>query len=273
MRTPRTYTRRDALGIGAFGIAAIAGFALGGCASAGAASDASDGILEQSTLTIVSDLTYPPMVVEEGTDDAGFGVGVCDALGEEMGLTVVPEERATREEVYQVVSAGEADLGAATFEPGGLPEGLTAANALVACNLSVVMRSGATLVEEVGQLTRSDLRIFVQDRPAPRAWAEANLEEGGYELSSDDESLFRSLRSSAEDVAIVEQTVALYYIGTTYTMLTEAMDIDTGWVYGFFTREGATELRDSVNAAVDELRESGRLGSLEARWLGARLSE
>ncbi len=86
--------------------ALLAALALTSCASGPGASDSSQ---ESSTLSVGSDLTYPPYAYLDGDTPAGFDAEIMQALADQLGVTL--DWKDTRfEQLITGVNANQFDV-------------------------------------------------------------------------------------------------------------------------------------------------------------------
>lgn len=230
--------------------------------------------LEDGTLTIGSDIAYPPIeFLEEGTDNAvGMDIDIANAMAEKLGVETEFEQVADfagivgdlTSERYDIVMSAisitperEAEIdfiayfgpvGTAVLTPSDNPFGITTIEA--ACGRIIGAQDGTYQVEQMTALNDGDcaddpidIRTY-PDNPA----VIADLELGRLDAAMMDDPV------GAYAVLNSEADIAISVMGV------EAAE------YGIGVRKDSTALNEALTAAFDAIVEDGTYLAILEEW-------
>lgn len=248
-------------------IAATATLALAGCATgseepaeSGSEAGADYGLVADGTLTICSDVPYPPFEVEDPDSPSGysgFDIDLLTAVAEKLDLTVAVQDVGFDAlQSGTTLAAGTCDLGASAMtitEERAANIDFSEPYYDSLQSLLVSADSGIASIDDLGGMT-----VGVQQGTTGETYATENTPEGTeiVQYPSDGE-LWPAIQAGQIDAILQDQPVNVVHErdDSTYTIVEE---YDTEESYGFaFAKGEKTELLTAINEALAELREDG----------------
>ncbi len=251
--------------IAGLALVATATLALAGCASSNdsaepAAGDGPDyGLVTAGTLTVCSDIPYPPFEMEggdNGTGYTGFDIEVLNAVAKKLDLTLTVQDVGFDAlQSGTTLAAGTCDIGASAMtiteeRKANIDFSDPYYDSLQ--SLLVSVDSGITSIDDL-----DGKNVGVQQGTTGETYAKENATGATLVQYPSDGELWPAIQAGQIDAILQDQPVNLehekaddnYEIVETY---------DTEESYGFAFQKGEkTELLDAVNGALKELRDSG----------------
>jgi len=241
-----------------------------GLVAAACGSDSADtsefGLVSADTLTICTDVPYPPMEFEDADSEGGytgFDIELMRAIADDLGLSLAvntPGWDAITSGL--AMEAGDCDLSAAsiTITPER-EENIDFSDSYFSAEQSLLVSAdnGASSAADIG-------KIAVQSGTTGEIYAQDSL---GNELLSfeDAGSLYLALDSGEVDGVITDLVGNQGYIddneGVAKVLETYATDEE----YGFAVQEeGSEALLEAVNASLAKLRDDGKYQDIFDEW-------
>ena len=253
--------------IAGIALAASATLALAGCAGGAGSGSGSDepaadneyGLVEAGTLTICSDIPYPPFEFEggdNGTGYTGFDIDLLDAIAKELDLKLsVQDVGFDALQSGTTLASGTCDLGASAMTiTEERKANIDFSEPYYDSLQSLLVRSDSG-IESIDDLAGKN--VGVQQGTTGESYATENAPEAQLVQYPSDGELWPAIQAGAIDAILQDQPVNLehekaddaYKIVETY---------DTDESYGFAFEKGKkTALLEAVNAALQDLRDSG----------------
>ena len=231
----------------------------------GCAQKASDG----KVLKIGTDDTYPPFEFrDEANNLVGFEVDLAKELGEELGMEVefistswAGIFNGLNSKTYDVI------MSATSITPSRL-ESYIFTKPHMTNGQVIVTRAGETSITSPEEL--KDMKVGVQLETTADIAATKYNETVDFEILRFDEVIqtFSAMKAGHVDVIVADYAVAIDYVAKDPDayQLTEVML--TNEPIAITIRKDDTELRDTLNGAMDKLRADGTLKELSIKWLG-----
>ncbi|WP_460801410.1 transporter substrate-binding domain-containing protein [Microbacterium sp. GXF6406] len=258
--------RRDTL----FGLALVstAALALAGCASGTDDTSASAGdeygLVKTGVLTVCSDIPYPPFEFEggdNGTGYTGFDVDLLDAISQSLDL-----ELAIVVTNFDALQSGTA-LVAGNCDLGGSAMTITEERkANIDFSDPYYDSLQSLLVPTGSDITGIDdldgKRVGVQQGTTGEIYATENAAGATLVQFPSDGELWPAIQAKQIDAILQDQPVNLEHenADSGYVIVEE---YDTDEQYGFaFAKGEKVELREAVNAALQDLRDSGEYDTI-----------
>lgn len=261
---------RRTLGALALGVGALT---LGGCAvlggEAGTAGIVSDAdltstyeLVSPGTLTVCSDVPYPPFEFEQDGQLTGYDIELTKAIAEELGLahTVIDS---SFEAIESGASLTGCDLNASSIsitEPRQRVMAFTLPYLDDDLVLVASKESGITSVESA-----QGHRVGVQAATTGEEYAQSHgldtvqFEDGGMQV--------QALQAGTVDALLGNQSVLLYTLKDDDRFaVVEALP--TGEQLGMAVAPQKAQLNSAVNRALLRLRNDGTVADLQERWFG-----
>lgn len=241
---------------------------LGACSGGNA--DSSDGtatasagldLVTPGTLTVCSDIPYPPFEYEDPSAPsgyAGFDVELTEAIAGDLGLKLVIKDVAFDAlQSGTVLKAGQCDMGMSAITiTEERKANIDFAEPYYDSLQSLLTRtdSGIASIDDL-----AGRKVGVQQGSTGKMYAEANAPEGTIflEFPSDGE-LWPALQAGQIDAILQDHPVNLEHTraDANYTLVGE---FDTGEQYGFaFAKDERVSVREAVNEALAAMRADGR---------------
>jgi len=258
--------RRTSLAAG-LAVAAAATLALAGCAggatggSGSAAPSAGDdyGLVSAGTLTVCSDVPYPPFEVEDTSSESGFSgfdIDLLTAIAKKLDLKIsVQDVGFDALQSGTTLAAGTCDLGASAMTiTEARKANIDFSDPYYDSIQSLLVRADSGIKGVSGL---SGKNVGVQQGTTGEAYANENAKGANIVQYPSDGELWPAMQAGQIDAILQDQPVNFvheqadpaYKIVETYK---------TDEQYGFAFEKGKKEaLREAVNGALKELRDSG----------------
>jgi ABC-type amino acid transport substrate-binding protein len=265
---------RKRLAIAVIGL--VAAFAIYGCGgdddtsstsaasststSGGGASDL--GTLEPGTLTIGSDIPYPPFEQGKPPDYTGFDVELMDAIAEKLNLTPKWVDTAFGT-IFADLQAGKFDIVASstTITPAR-SQRVTFSDPYFDADQSLMVQKGSDLTT-ADDIT-SDTAIGVQEGTTGQEYAETKT-DGQVQSYAAIGTVFNALQAGQVDAVINDFAVSAYALKK-YPELDVVQEIATGEHYGFPVQKTNSALIDAVNSALGDIIDDGTYETIFKKW-------
>ena len=247
----------------------------GGSATPSAASFTT---LESGTLTIGSDIPYPPFEFNKGGTLTGFDVELMNAVAEKLGLT--PSwVNANFNTIFTALAADKFDV-VASAVTAYAPEGSSAytttqkraqivafAKPYYDSLQSLTVNPSKTPDLTTWDQLESGDRVGVQSGTTGEFWAQENLEPMGVSLVGYTKApdIFNAIESGQLVAGVVDLPVAQDIVETKPD-LEVSQQIETGEQYAFAVNKANTGLLDAINAAMDELFADGTYAQIFQKY-------
>lgn len=224
---------------------------------------------EQDTFTIGFDATFPPMGFKEGDDYVGFDIDlakeVANRMGKKIQLKAIEWDAKDAE-----LKTGTIDAIWNGFTIQGREDDYTWSEPYMKNRqVAVVLKSsdvnsladlkGKKVVVQVDSAAKDALN----DNAELKASVGQVIEVGDYLTALND------LKTGGVDVVLMDETVAAYNIekqgGDSFRIIDEALSEEE---YGIGFLKGNTELRDKVQATLEEMAKDGTLAKISNEWFG-----
>jgi polar amino acid transport system substrate-binding protein len=253
------------------------GTATGGTVVDGAAAMVPQDVKDRGVLLIGTDFPYAPMefYADDGTTEIGVDVELGQAIGEKLGLGVefvdtdwdglIP---ALKSERYDMIMASMGDftdrqeqvdfvdyliIGEGVVVPAGNPDGIAATEDL--CGLTISVAKGTVAVKVAEDVTAEC---------DEKGLAALNVQQ----FPGDADGLL-AVKSDRVDAHVIDLPTAAYEAataggGTTYEVVLP--NVSGAIPYGIAFRKDDTDLRDAVQAALNEMIADGTYIAVLGGW-------
>ncbi|UNK70233.1 transporter substrate-binding domain-containing protein [Microbacterium sp. H1-D42] len=260
-------------------IAATAVLALTGCASndAGAGGDTAPsgpdyGLVTAGTLTVCSDIPYAPFEFEggdNGTGYTGFDIDLLDAISKKLDLKLAVID--TGFDALQsgaTLAAGTCDLGASAMTiTDERKANIDFADPYYDSLQSLLVRTDSG-IKSINDLDGK--KVGVQQGTTGENYAKENAKGAELVQFPSDGELWPAIQAKQIDAILQDQPVNIEHekADSTYQIVEE---YNTDEQYGFaFAKDKKTELREAVNEALGELRDSGEYDTIYDSYFSAK---
>lgn len=257
--------QRRTLALG-LALAASASLVLAGCAGGGGeaeqpASGGDDfGLIQAGTLTVCSDVPYPPFEFEDPSTESGysgFDIDLLGAIAEKLDLAfAVQDVGFDALQSGTTLVAGTCDIGASAMTiTDERKANLDFSEPYYDSLQSLLVRadSGITAIADLAGKT-----VGVQQGTTGESYTNENAPEGTEIVSyPSDGELWPAIQAGQIDAILQDQPVNIEHerADSAYTIVEE---YDTAEQYGFAFAKGEKDaLREAVNTALQELKDDG----------------
>ncbi|WP_341935419.1 basic amino acid ABC transporter substrate-binding protein [Microbacterium sp. LWO14-1.2] len=252
--------------IAGIALAATATLALAGCAggaggSGGGDSDADNeyGLVDAGTLTVCSDIPYPPFEFEggdNGTGYTGFDIDLLDAIAKKLDLKLAVQDVGFDAlQSGTTLAAGTCDIGASAMTiTDERKANIDFSDPYYDSLQSLLVRTDSG-IESIKDLDGKN--VGVQQGTTGEAYANENATGAQIVQYPSDGELWPAMQAGQIDAILQDQPVNLEHekADSAYEIVEE---YNTDESYGFaFAKGEKAELLDAVNGALKELRDSG----------------
>lgn len=233
--------------------------------SGGGGDDAGLGLIQSGTLTVCSDIPYPPFEFEEGGEYTGFDMELMEKISAGLDL-----ELAIKDVGFEGLQSGSA-LAAGTCDIGASAMTITEEREKnldfsepyydSLQSLLVPEDSDIKTIEDLAGKT-----VGVQQGTTGQKYAQENVpEDAEVKAYPSDAELFPALQSGGVDAVLQDLPVNLLH--TEEGAFTIVEEYDTNEQYGFAVKEeGSEELLKAVNEQLAALREDGTYQKLYDKY-------
>ncbi len=222
--------------------------------------------LEDGDLSVCSDIPYAPFEFEEegtATGYSGFDIELVEALAAELGVDVTIQVTG-----FDAIQSGTA-LAADSCDIAASAMTITEEREQNVDFLDPYFDADQSLlVKADGPQSLDDVTsLGVQADTTGQAYAQENF-DGEITEFTDAASLFSALEAGTVD-AILQDLPVNADRAKQEESLTIGETYPTGEQYGFAVKEGATDLRDALNGALQAVRDAGTYEELYAKYFEA----
>jgi polar amino acid transport system substrate-binding protein len=260
-------------------IAAAAVLALSGCASRSdgdkpsSGSDGVDyGLVADGTLTICSEVPYPPFEMEGGDNGSGytgFDIDLAAAIAEKLDLTLsVQDVGFDGLQSGTTLVAGTCDFGASAMTITDERKANIDFSDPYYDSLQSLLTSTDSGIKSIDDLKGKN--VGVQQGTTGESYAKENAKGATLVQYPGDAELWPALQAGQIDAILQDQPVNLEHekADDSYKIVEE---YNTDESYGFaFAKGEKKELREAVNAALAELRDSGEYDKIYDSYFTAK---
>ena len=260
-----TRTRLAIALVAALAITGIAAGCGGGGSSTTSASGGGSndlGVLTPGTLTIGSDIPYPPFEQGKPPDYTGFDVDVMDAIAQKVNLQPKWVDTAFGT-IFADEQAGKFDIVASstTITPARSKK-VTFSKPYFDADQSLMVQKGSDL-QSTSDIT-SDTAIAVQEGTTGQDYAEKKTDAQVQAFPAIG-TAFNALQAGQVDGVINDFAVSAFALKK-YPQLDVVQTITTDEHYGFPMQKQNTALQNAVNGALTDLIADGTYQKIYMKW-------
>lgn len=249
-------TRSLTLGLGALALSLV----VAGCGSDdnGSADEASDlNLVKAGTLTVCSDVPYPPFEDFDESSDSGFkgfDIDIVSAIAE--GLDVELEVKDSSFDALQsgqALNAKQCDLAASAMTiTEDRAKSLDFSDGYYDSEQSLLVPEGSDIAS-IDDLDGK--KVGVQQGTTGKAYTEENAKGADVVTFPSDAEMFQAIKAKQVDALLQDLPVNLDHQNDGGFEVVETYSTDEQ--YGLAMRKGNTALVDAVNEQLSEMRDDG----------------
>jgi polar amino acid transport system substrate-binding protein len=244
------------------GIAAGCGSSSDTTSTSGSGGGGQFGLITEGTLTIGSDIPYPPFEQGKPPDYTGFDVELMDAIAKKLNLQPKWVDTAFGT-IFSDEQAGKFDIVASstTITPAREKK-VTFSDPYFKADQSLMVQKGSDLAS-TSDIT-SDTSIGVQEGTTGQDYAE-NKTDATVQAYAGIGTAFNALQAGQVDGVINDFAVSAFALKK-YPELDVVQTIKTGESYGFPMQKENTALQGAVNGALKDLIADGTYEKIFEKW-------
>jgi polar amino acid transport system substrate-binding protein len=246
-------------------LAAIAVFALAllaaGC---GGSSDngGGGGGGEGETLTVGSDIPYPPFEEGKPGDYTGFEVELMEAVAENIGRTAEFQDTSF-DTIFRDLAQGKFEaVASATTITDEREESVDFTNPYYESEQAILVKKGGS-IDSVGGLKGAT--VGVQQGTTGEEFTDEKADAGEVRTYPGGPDAVNALATGVVDAVVIDIPVAENAAEGNGAVEVSAA-IPTEEEYGFVVKQGETELLEELNEGLKEVEEDGTYAKLFEKW-------
>jgi len=244
------------------GVAAGCGSSSSSTSTSGGSSGSDLGLITPGTLTIGSDIPYPPFEQGSPPDYTGFDVDLMDAIAQKLNLQPKWVDTAFGT-IFADQQAGKFDIVASstTITPARAQK-VTFSDPYFNADQSLMVQKGSSL-QSTSDIT-SSTRIGVQQGTTGADYA-TNKTDAQVQSYPEIGNAFNALQAGQVDGVINDFAVSAFALKQ-YPQLAVVQTIKTGEQYGFPMQQQNKALQDAVNGALKSVIADGTYQKIYEQW-------
>jgi polar amino acid transport system substrate-binding protein len=223
------------------------------------------GLISEGTLTVCSDMPYPPFDIQEGDKFSGYDGEVVNEIAKGMDLDVVVKDSSFEGlQSGLALNSSQCDLVAAAMTiTEEREENIDFTEGYYDSKQSLLVPEGSD-IKSIEDLDGKS--VGVQQATTGKAYAEENAPDGAKIVSfPSDAEMYPAIKAGQVDALL--QDFPVNYSHQEEGGFTIVEEYDTGEQYGFAVREDGSEaLLDEINKELDRLAEDGTLEELNKKY-------
>lgn len=219
---------------------------------------------EDKTLVMATNAEFPPYEYYEGEDVVGIDVDIASAIAEELGMELKVEDMAF-DSIIPAVTSGKADIGAAGMTVTPEREENVAFTDTYAKATQVIIVKEDSPIAGPDDLTGK--KIGVQLGTTGDIYA-GDIENATVERYNKGFEAVQALTQDKIDAVVIDGEPAKEFVKESegLKILDEAF---TEEEYAIAVDKDNTELVDKINDALADLKDSGKLDEIIAKYISA----
>jgi polar amino acid transport system substrate-binding protein len=224
------------------------------------------GVITPGTLTIGSDIPYPPFEQGKPPDYTGFDVDLMDAIAKKLNLQPKWVDTAFGT-IFSDEQAGKFDIVASstTITPARSKK-VTFSKPYYDADQSLMVQKGSDL-QSTSDIT-SDTTIAAQEGTTGQDYAEKKTDAQVQSFPAIG-TAFNALQAGQADGVINDFSVSAFALKK-YPQLDVVQTIPTGEHYGFPMQKSNTALQNAVNGALQDVIKDGTYEKIFEKWFNEK---
>ncbi|MEX0620929.1 MAG: basic amino acid ABC transporter substrate-binding protein [Solirubrobacterales bacterium] len=252
-------------------LAVVAAMTLVACGGDDSSSDTSSSgsgdiaseLITPGTLTVGSDIPFPPFEFGKAPSYDGFDIDLVNELAKDLDLEVAIKDTAF-DTIFTDVAQGKFDMvaSASTITPEREQQ-VDFSDPYYEAEQALLVPEGSdvTSVEDLAGLT-----VGAQDGTTGEAYAQDETDAGSVRGFPNGPAAIAALQNGQVEATIIDQPVAQDAIDKGETGFALATTIPTGELYGLAFSQDTPALLAAVNKSLASMKTDGRLNDLYQKW-------
>ncbi len=225
--------------------------------------DVSSELITAGTLTVGSDIPFPPFEFGKPPDYDGFDIDLVNEIATDLDLTVSIQDTAF-DTIFTDVAQGKFDMvaSASTITPEREQQ-VDFSDPYYEAEQALLVPEGSDVasVEDLDGLT-----VGAQDGTTGEAFANDETNAGSVRGFPNGPAAIAALQNGQVEATIIDQPVAQDAIDKGQGGFELATTIPTGELYGLAFSQDTPALLAAVNESLAAMKEDGRLNDLYQKW-------
>lgn len=225
-----------------------------------------DGVLKAGT----NDMYLPLEYRDENNKLVGFDIDLGDALAEQLGVKIewVPT---AWDGIFNGLDANQYDI---VLSGTSITEerltGYNMTNPYLSNGIVIVSRQDATPATSVKDLAGKTIGVQIETTADHAAETYKTSENVDFKINKFDGMLdaFTALEGKQIDNIVTDISVAQFYATLKPDVFVVTSDILSNEPIGVTIRKGDTAFAEQMNAALEALKENGKLTEISTKWFG-----
>ena len=225
--------------------------------------DVSSELITAGTLTVGSDIPFPPFEFGKAPDYDGFDIDLTNELAKDLELDVVIEDTAF-DTIFTDVAQGKFDMvaSASTITPER-EQTVDFSDPYYEAEQALLVPTDSDIasVEDLSGKT-----VGAQDGTTGEAYANDETDAGSVRGFPQGPAAIAAVRNGQVEATIIDQPIAQDAIDKGEGGFEIATTIPTNELYGLAFPEDTPALLEAVNESLANMKEDGRLNDLYQKW-------
>lgn len=247
-------------------LAAVCVLAMAACGKSdnGNAQGGSDDAEKKEVLVMATNAEFPPYEYYEGKDIVGIDVEISQAIAEELGMELEIEDMAF-DSIVGAVAGGKADFGAAgmTVDPDRA-EQVNFTDTYAHSSQVIIVKEGSEIATPDDLIGKT---VGVQLGTTGDMYAD-DIEDATVERYNKGFEAVQAVLQDKIDAVIIDRETAKAFVKETegLAILDESFTEED---YAIIVAKENDELLEKINTALANLKESGKLDEIVAKYIKA----
>lgn len=253
-------------------IALLAALILAGCGDSGDSTSGGDTsasggdtanltLIQDGTLTVASDIPFPPFEQGDPPDYEGFDIDLINAVAEKLGL-----QTQIKDLPFNLILQGgngqfDVAIAATTITPQRAQK-IGFSDPYYNASQGLLVQQGSD-VQSVDDLAGKI--VGAQDDTTGQTFAEDNTDASEVRGFPQIDQAYNALKNGQVE-AVLNDLPSVQEAADKITGLEVIQDFPTDEQYGIIIPKQSTELQDAVNKALQEVKDDGTLNDLYQEW-------
>ena len=225
--------------------------------------DVSSELITAGTLTVGSDIPFPPFEFGKAPDYEGFDIDLVNEIAKDLELEVAVKDTSF-DTIFTDVAQGKFDMAASasTITPEREQQ-VDFSDPYYEAEQALLVSEGSdiTSVEDLAGLT-----VGAQDGTTGEAYANDETDAGSVRGFPNGPAAIAALQNGQVEATIIDQPVAQDAIDKGQGGFELATTIPTGELYGLAFSQDSPALLAAVNKSLASMKTDGRLNDLYQKW-------
>lgn len=229
--------------------------------------------IRSGTLTVCSDLPYPPFEFEEGGKQVGIDLDLMTAIGQDLGLRTAVQDT-DFDGIFAALAAGQCDVIASSVsitDERKQSNDFTQGYYEIQQSL-LVRKADAEKYKTIEGLKGKT--VAVQSETTGEEYAQSQASQAGFSVKSftGADDAINALKAGQVDGVLQDLPVNAYNAEKDNSLAVAARYQTEPEQYGFVIKKGNTALRNAIDGALTKLKSDGRHKEILTKYLGENAS-